>query len=467
VSKESISDFHLLPTANGPVIFHGASYRFFQVDNDIGRILSMVESGGAPTDGELAHARDALLRGVGHDRLQLKTNLLGDREDITVFYLFASQDCNLACGYCYGDGGDYGKRRMLMSWETANNFLDRFITCDHKYYLVNLFGGEPLMNLPVIERLVRKAKDKGRKLGFEVDFNLTTNGTLWNDRIRDFLRDDIGNITVSLDGPKDIHDSQRPARGSFSPHDRTFETLKRLQEVKSGKFVIRTIVTKNSFDKIGEIYRYNTALAPAGVGITAVDVAPGHPLALTDAEYEQMVANIVANNRTSLDAFASDDQPTFYEYTFDLFELIFFKKYRPNPCNACRAVVAVGADGDIYPCHRFVGMEEFRVGNVDDAVPLNENFAAVRARFLKAAVDDIPECSACWARYLCGGCCYVIALLREGRIDKPWYRHCHLKKTVYHHLLVRFIELMETPGKKEKLLANVTRLMSEKSAAAC
>lgn len=469
-----IKDFHVLQTAKGPVAFHAPSYRFFEVDEEIARVISSLEKKGGKWDqaGDISqqqidHARAALLKEVGDGSFRLQNNILGDKSELTVFYFFASQDCNLNCTYCYGDGGDYGKGRMLMEEGTADNFLERFLTGKNKRYLVNFFGGEPLMNLPLIKDLVAKAKEKGKRLGFEVDFNLTTNGTLWNDRIRDFLRDDIRNITVSLDGPKDINDAQRPARGTFSPHDRTVETLKELKKIKGGNFVIRTIVTRNSYDKIGEIYRYNLELAPGGVGITSVDVDPAHPLALTEDEHKLMVQRIVENNAANLDSFATDDNPQFYEYTFDLFELIFFKKYRPNPCNACRAVAAIGADGDIYPCHRFVGVEDFRIGNVNDANHLNENYDKVRELFRTASVDTMPQCAKCWARYLCGGCCYVISYLREGSIEKPWHRHCYLKKTVYHHLLGRFIEIMEDPEKKEKLVGNVIRLLSEKSRVVC
>lgn len=469
-----IKDFHLLPTAKGPVAFHAPSHRFFEVDEEIGCVISWleenggkVEEAGGITGKEIERAKAALLKEVGDGSFRLQSNMLGEKSDLTAFYFFASQDCNLNCAYCYGDGGDYGKGRMVMAKKTADNFLEQFITGENKRYLVHFFGGEPLMNLPLIKDMVAKAKEKGKRLGFEVDFNLTTNGTLWNSRIRDFLRDDISNITVSLDGPKDINDVQRPARGKFSPHDRTLKTLKELKKIKGGNFAIRTVLTKNSYDKIGEIYRYNLALAPGGVGISAVDVDPAHPQALTEGEHKLMVWKIVENHAANLDAFATDDPPQFHEYIFDLFELIFFKKYRPNPCNACRAVAAIGADGDIYPCHRFVGVEEFRVGNVNDPHPLNENYGKVRERFRRASVDAMPQCAACWARYLCGGCCYAIAYLREGSIDKPWHRHCHLKKTVYHHLLARFIEIMTDREKKEKLVINAIKLLSEKNRVAC
>ncbi|MGE5548444.1 MAG: radical SAM protein [Solirubrobacterales bacterium] len=462
-----IKDFHILPTALGPVVFHSSSYRLFQVDEDTAAVIGALEAGRPVAAAELEEVRSLLAREVGSEAFQLKTHILGDREDLTVFYFFVSQDCNLDCLYCYGDGGDYGKVRMLMADGTADAFLERFVTAPGRRYMINLFGGEPLMNLPMLRGFIVRAKEHAARIGCEIDFNVTTNGTLWNDDIRDLLVDHITNVTVSLDGPKDVHDHQRPARGGFSPHERALRTLAELRKAKGDNFVIRTIVTKKTCDRVGEIYEYNSKLAPGGVGLTTVDVDPGHPLALDDADHLAMLEQIVATNRANLLAFADSDDARFFEYTFDLFELMFFRKYRLNPCNAGRAVAAVAADGDVYPCHRFVGKDGFRIGNVSQDPPLNDDHARISAAFQRAGVDANPTCSGCWARYMCGGCCYVIAHLRTGDIARPPSYYCRLKKTVYHELLATFAEIMADPERASRLVNNVTELLSSRARAVC
>ncbi len=462
MTSDFIKDFHLLPTALGPVIFHGTSYRFFQVDKSVARTVAALEAGETVAAAEAEATRKTLLDQVGTEAFQLKTHMLGDREDLSVFYFFVSQDCNLACAYCYGDGGDYGKIRMLMDETVADAFLDRFITGPGRRYMVNLFGGEPLMNLPVLKSFVAKGKDKAARLGGTVDFNITTNGTLWNDEIRDFLRDEVNNVTVSLDGPKEIHDAQRPARGSFSPYERTVRTLEELRSIKPDKTVTRTIVTSASCGRIAEIYAHNSALSPGGAGLTTVDVDPDDPLALSDGDRLSMLEQMVKTNRASLLSFAEDDDPRFFEYTFDLFELMFFRKYRLNPCNAGRAVAAVAADGDLYPCHRFVGKDDFRFGNVLAETPLTGRFDAIRADFRDAGVEGSPKCSKCWVRYMCGGCCYVISHNRNGDIADPPDHYCRLKTTVYHELLTTFVEIMADEPRAAKLVANVTQLLEKR-----
>lgn len=462
-----VKDFHLLPTELGPVAFHAGSYRLFQLDAEAAATLEALENGQPARAEAVERLRAELARAVDGPDFQLKSSILGDNVDLSVFYFFVSQDCNLNCLYCYGDGGDYGKGRMLMSEQTAQDFLDRFITKPGHRYMINLFGGEPLMNLPLLKRFVAMVEEKRQRLGCRVDVNVTTNGTLWNDDIRDFLRDHVTNITVSLDGPPEVHDTQRPARGSFSPYERALRTLAGLREIKPDNTVIRTIVTHDSCRQVGDIYRHNAALAPGGVGLTTVDVDPANPLAMSDQDHLDMLEQIVATNRASLMSFAEDDDPQFFEYTFDLFEMVFFRRYRANPCNAGRAVGAVAADGDIYPCHRFVGKDGFRLGNVSQDPPLNDDHPRIATAFREAGVDANPTCSGCWARYLCGGCCYVIALLRSGDIATPPAHHCRLKRTVYHELLTTFAAIMADEAKAAKLVANVTRMLAGRAQAAC
>lgn len=453
-------DFHLLPTSNGPVVYHAPSHRFFGVEADIAEALRSLEAG-VPHDGA-EEAETLLLATVDSSAAPPPKSVLGERPELSIFYLFVSQDCNLDCLYCYGDGGVYQKRRMKMDDGVADAFIDNFLTGRSKRYMINFFGGEPLMNLPQMERVIERTRAKAAELGVEVTFNINTNGTMWNDRIRELLTDAIDNITVSLDGPKPLHDSQRLPTASFSPHDRTVRMLGHLREMPDKNVLVRTVITKNTCDKVEEIYTYNQSLSPGSVGLTTGDVAPENPVAMTAEDHAAMTAGIVATNVANLCSFATDDAPQFYDYTYDLFEMLFFRKRRPRPCNAGGALAAVSADGDIYPCHRFVGYDEFKVGNVRDESPLNERFRDTFDHFRRATVDTMDPCSSCWARYLCGGCCYVTSWLREGDTTKPPATYCHLKKSVYHSLLATFSEIMGDPPRKAKMLANVKNLLASR-----
>jgi uncharacterized protein len=192
-----------------------------------------------------------------------------------------------------------------------------------------------------------------------------------------------------------------------------------------------------------------------GVGLSTVDVDDHHALGLTDHEHRALIDEIVEINSESMRSLADSDNPQFNEYTGELCKLLFGRQYRPRPCNAGQTTLAVAADGELYPCHRFVGYQEFCVGNVNDDQPLNANYTELCRSFKETPVDKNPHCSHCWAHHLCGGSCYVISHLREGDVFKPPARHCHLKRTAYDRLLSEFAEIMADPARKDRFVDNV------------
>lgn len=130
-------------------------------------------------------------------------------------------------------------------------------------------GGEPLLNLPLIQKVIDRVRAKTEPHGIRTVFNMTTNGTVWNSKIAEFVDKNIDTLTVSLDGPKDINDAQRPSCGNFSSYDKTVRTIDNLKE-QGSRYTIRTIMTKNSFGRLKEIYSHNSELAgKGGVGLSS------------------------------------------------------------------------------------------------------------------------------------------------------------------------------------------------------
>lgn len=454
--EKLLTELHVLETRIGPVCFHGPSAKFFELPADIAANIVSFKKNPLETltETERNHIFTNLQASLS-DAPNTRTNLLGESNRLTNFYLFVSQECNLACSYCYGDGGEYRKSKMIMDEETANQFIDRFITDQNPGYLINFFGGEPLLNLPLIQKIIDRCRAKTEPHGIRMVFNMTTNGTVWNDKIAEFVKKNIDTVTISLDGPKDINDAQRPACGSFSPYDKTLRTLEALKQ-QGSSYTIRTIMTKNSSGRLKEIYDHNIQWAgKGGVGLSSADVEADHALAFSDEEYKALIDEIVKINTESMNSLADSAHPQFNEYTGSLCKLLFGRQYRPRPCNAGQTTLAVAADGELYPCHRFVGYQEFCVGNVKDETPLNAHYQELCRSFKETPVDKNPQCSHCWARHLCGGSCYVISHLREGDLFKPPLRHCQLKQTVFESLLKEVVEIMADPSKKQRFVENI------------
>lgn len=457
MTKDKISEIrrnlHLLRDGENAAIFHGVSYRFFQVGERIADALQRIEE--TPLDGDFSDIKEeiGLLHKLSDQADKVSSDLEAIRMKSKCFYLFVSQECNLKCLYCYGDGGSYKKATMMMDEETLKNFFDKCVMDKQTVYDIVFFGGEPLMNFPLVRKAVELGNQK-RKSGFEINYTLVTNGTVFNPEIRQFISDHIGNVTVSLDGPKGYNDLQRPSIGGFSSHDSTIRTIKEIRD-EGISLSIRTIVTKKNYANIGDVYRHNLELNPDGVGITPVDVPPTDPVYLTGEEYRRLADDISRISCENLSALAEGDEPAYYEFSYALLERVYTGRKRFYACGAGRAQFGVAADGEVYPCHRFVGMKDFCIGNINSGDIPGIDFQKAEAVFNPLSVHTIEDCNGCWARYLCGGCCYLQSLQYKGDTAKPLSRYCYFKKKVYHDLLLAFQKIMVSPDKRERLHRNL------------
>ena len=157
--------------------------------------------------------------------------------------LHIAHDCNLACRYCFAEEGEYHGRRALMSFEVGKKALDFLIanSGSRKNLEVDFFGGEPLMNWQVVKDLVKYGREQEKLHNKKFRFTLTTNGVLLNDEVMEFCNKEMGNVVLSVDGRKEIHDYMRPFRkgaGSYDliisnpPYITTEECGKLMPEVK-------------------------------------------------------------------------------------------------------------------------------------------------------------------------------------------------------------------------------------------
>lgn len=129
--------------------------------------------------------------------------------------------CNLACGYCFAEEGEYHGRRAIMSYEVGKQALDFLIanSGNRRNLEVDFFGGEPLMNWDVVKRLVQYGREQEKLHDKNFRFTLTTNGVLLNDEIMEFCNKEMANVVLSVDGRKEVHDKMRPFRNGSGSYD--------------------------------------------------------------------------------------------------------------------------------------------------------------------------------------------------------------------------------------------------------
>ncbi len=460
-------DFHAFEHEGRWYLFLTLPVAVFAIDAGTGKVLARREAGIEPADEAERERLAAAGRFIAeYTRRAPPAKPLRAPADITDkvagLYLFVCQDCNLRCSYCYGDEGEYGNRCNMSEETLEQTFATFYGERDGKHFLT-FFGGEPLMNFPLMRRtaeLCGEHRERGRA---DVSLGIVTNGTIYNEKIREFFRDHIDNVTFSLDGPPEINDAQRLSKSGHSVHAAAERNIRRLTGDGRFNWAFRSIVTSRSYDRVEEIFDHLDAFGSGGIGLVDVDVPPGHPLHVDDAQYREFLAQIVEVNRKGLKSFLEGDQAVAFEYPFYILFYLISRSHALYHCNAGSNLLAVTAEGDVYPCHRFVGEESFRMGSVaDPELTRRPRYQQLRQRFIDLTVDDRPACRDCWARYLCGGACVKHAWSQHGDLAAPVERHCLYIRTVVEALLPELAAVMADPARRDALKERLAGAISHR-----
>lgn len=339
--------------------------------------------------------------------------------------LNVSHDCNLRCAYCFAGKGDYAGERMVMSAETGKQAIDFLVreSGDRERLEVDFFGGEPLMNFQVVRQVVDYARGEEKRWGKRFRFTITTNGLLLDEEKTGYINREMSNVVLSLDGRKAVNDRVRSrvdGRGCYEDIVPKFQRL--VRERGDGEYYVRGTFTGWNKDFADDVL----ALRDLGfdqVSVEPVVAGPGEPYALTEedlpelfAEYDRL-AELYLRERLRGRGF------NFFHFMVDLDQGPCIIK-RLRGCGCGNEYLAVTPAGDIYPCHQFIGHEEWRMGSVADG-----SFDRRRKEyFSKTTVYHKPECRECWARFYCSGGCNANNMRYRGDVLLPHTLSCELEK---------------------------------------
>jgi uncharacterized protein len=325
--------------------------------------------------------------------------------------LHVAHDCNLRCSYCYADFGRYGSDPGIMTAEMAIEHAKRFFDQlgPTEKVGVTFFGGEPLMNMPVVYAAHAYMKARAASEGRRITFGLTTNGTLLTNELVDFFAREHFTITISIDGPPDVHDRLRPLQEGGGSYQRIMERVK----ATGIHAIARVTLTKRSTD-VARIVRHLVAAGFKEVGMSPVSTG-NEKFDLGPPELEKL--------RVGMRALADDfvewaKQGRIFPFSNvkGLLEQIAAGEPRHAPCGAGTRLVAADNKGDLYACHRLVGEADFKIGDLERGVDAKKRLALLEDFHPRTRAP----CGACWARYLCGGGCHHIAWLHSKKGEAPW-----------------------------------------------
>ena len=335
-----------------------------------------------------------------------------------------AHDCNLRCKYCFASTGDFGKGRKLMSLETGKHAIDFLLenSGDRPNLELDFFGGEPLMNFDVVKQIVNYARSREGEYNKKFRFTITTNGLLLDDDKIDFINKEMSNVVLSIDGRKEVNDYFRVRVDGTGSYDKIMPMYKKLVAGRGDKeYYVRGTFTKKNLDFSEDVF----ALYNEGFDQISVEpvVGDSDEFALTEKElpavfkeYEVLAQRILENEKKG-------GKFNFFHFMIDLDQGPCAIK-RLRGCGCGNDYVAITPDGDIFPCHQFVGIDEYKMGNIDEGTfnqEMKEDFAA-------AHVYSKPECQKCWAKFYCSGGCNANNYQYMGDIRSAHKLSCQLEK---------------------------------------
>ena len=339
--------------------------------------------------------------------------------------LMVAQDCNLRCKYCFGAGGSYGKRG-IMSEEVGKSAVDFIIKNSglRKHCEIDFFGGEPLINFRTVKAVTEYVRRREVETGKIFKLTLTTNGFALDDEKISWLNENNISLVLSLDGRKEIHDAMRPDLNGRGSYDKVLKNFQKTVQSRGGEnYYLRGTYTNKNLDFSSDV----ESMIDAGFDVLSIEpvVLKDSPLALTEEnlprifeEYDRLSEIYLERRRAGKGFF-------FFHFNVDLSNGPCVAK-RLAGCGAGHEYFAVAENGDLYPCHQFVGREKYLLGNIFDGV--EESARHWTKYFRESHVLNKPKCRECWAKYFCSGGCHANADLFNGDIRKPYEIGCEIQK---------------------------------------
>lgn len=344
---------------------------------------------------------------------------------IKAMCLHVSHDCNLRCEYCFAETGDFGTGRKIMTPETGKKAIDFLIekSFGRENLELDFFGGEPLMAWDTVMQTVDYARSIEKRHGKNFRFTITTNGLLLDDEKIEYINREMSNCVLSLDGRKEVNDRIRFTPNRKGCYDIIVPKFKKLVEgrTKEGRtdYYIRGTFTRYNLDFANDI------LHMAELGFKQLSVEP----VVTDSKFPYAITAedlpVIFKEYDRLYEIMENDPDkfNFFHFKIDLNQGPCAIK-RLRGCGCGNEYVAVTPDGEVFPCHQFVGMEEWKMGNISDGI-INRD---IKDYFAKTHIYSKQGCSDCWARFYCSGGCNANSFQYEGDVQKPNKLACEMQK---------------------------------------
>ncbi|MDR5658063.1 thioether cross-link-forming SCIFF peptide maturase [Serpentinicella sp. ANB-PHB4] len=344
---------------------------------------------------------------------------------IKALCLHIAHDCNIRCQYCFASQGDFEGQRSFMSSEIGKKAIDFLLenSGSRRNLEVDFFGGEPLMNFNVVKEIVDYGKAKEQQYNKNIRFTITTNGLLLDDENMDYINNQMHNVVLSLDGRKETNDKMRYTINGGGTYDHIVPKLQKMVKLRKGKnYYVRGTFTKHNKNFAQDVLHL-ADLGFQNISVEPVVAGPEHDYAiakedlqLINDQYDYLAKEMTKRN-------GSKSAFNFFHFNIDLNQGPCVIK-RLLGCGAGAEYLAVTPEGDLYPCHQFVGNKKFLIGNIIDS----SVDTTLYNYFQEANVYNKEKCDECWAKFYCSGGCHANAYNFNDDIYKPYDIGCEMEK---------------------------------------
>ena len=343
---------------------------------------------------------------------------------IKALCLHIAHDCNIRCKYCFASQGGFGGARNLMDEKVGYKAIDFLIehSGNRKNLEVDFFGGEPLMNFDVVKKIVAYGKEREKQHNKRFRFTITTNGLLLDEEIIHYINENMDNVVLSIDGRKTVNDNMRFTINGNGTYDLIVPKFKKLvDERKEKSYFVRGTYTRDNLDfskdvlHLVEIGFKNTSVEP----VVTDNV---HEYAIKDKDLPKIFEQY--------DLLADEYIKRYHENRFNFFHFQIDLNQGPcitkriSGCGAGSEYLAITPEGEIFPCHQFVGQKQFSMGNIMD----NSFDDKLTGYFKNAHVYSKTKCQSCWAKFYCSGGCHANSYNFHKDIHQPYELGCEMEK---------------------------------------
>ncbi len=340
--------------------------------------------------------------------------------------LNVAHDCNLRCEYCFASKGNFGGKPVLMPFEVAKAAIDFLVekSKNRRNLEVDFFGGEPLLNFEVVKKIVKYARSIEKKYNKNFRFTITTNGLLLTDDKIDYINKEMSNCVLSLDGRKEINDKLRTRCDGSGSYDAIVPKYQKLVKERAPErdYYIRGTFTKNNLDFSNDVLHINS-LGFDQISVEPVVCDPNLSYSIKDDDVDEVCKEYEELAIKMLDRKRKNDSFNFFHFMVDLQQGPCAIK-RLRGCGCGNEYIAITPEADIYPCHQFVGMDEWKMGNLFDCT-FDEN---KKEYFSKANIYNKKGCEDCWAKFYCSGGCNANNFNYAKDVFTPLELSCKLMK---------------------------------------